>query len=74
MQISQIKSVELDRSVPFNHCVRIKNSLGDSIQVIPVKESNEWEQFQTIFKAWAEHPDFYPEPPTEDEIYERKKK
>ena len=73
MQISQIHSVELDRSVPFNHCVRIKNSIGDSIQVIPVKESNEREQFSLIYKTWAEHPDFNPEPPTERDLYERRK-
>jgi hypothetical protein len=73
MNIKDIKSIELDRSKPFNHVVRIKDITGHSIQVIPVKESNEWEQFQTIFKAWAEHPDFSPEPPTEQELYERRK-
>ena len=58
MKISQIDSIELDRSKPFNHCVRIKDAMGNSIQVVPVKESAGWEQFSVIYKAWAEHPEF----------------
>jgi len=73
VQISQIHSVELDRSRPFEHCVRIKDSHGHSIQVIPVKESNEWEQFKLVYEAWASHPEANFEPPTEQELYERRK-
>ena len=58
MRISQIASIELDREKPFNHCVRIKDSSGNSLQVVPVKESAGWEQFSIIYKAWVSHPEF----------------
>ena len=58
MRISQIDSIELDRSKPFNHCVRIKDAMGNSIQVVPVKESAGWEQFSVIYKAWVSHEEF----------------
>lgn len=58
MNISQIKSIELDRSKAFNHKVLIKDSTGYIMQEIKVEESKGWEQFSLIYKAWAEHPEF----------------
>lgn len=58
MNIRQIKSIELDRSKPFNHKVLIKDETGYVMQEIKVEESKGWEQFALIYKAWCEHPDF----------------
>jgi len=74
MDISQIKSIELDRTVLFDHKVRIKDSLGYDIQVVPVKENVEWEQYMLICQKWMQHPDFNPSQPTTQELYEKRKK
>lgn len=58
MEVSQIKSVELDRTVPFKHCVLIKDATGYIMEMIMVEEAKEWEQFMVIYQAWASHPDF----------------
>ena len=60
-------------TTPFLHRILIKNKLGDIIQSIPVKENAAWEQFEVVYRAWADHPDFSPEPPTEKELYEKRK-
>ena len=73
MNISDIHSIELDMTKAFNHCIRIKDKSGNSIQVIPVREDVANEQLAVIYKAWASHPDFNPEPPTEQELYEKRK-
>ena len=62
MEINQIKSIELDRSKPFKHCIRVKDATGHTIEIIPVKESTGWEQFNEVWKALCAHPDFHPEP------------
>ena len=74
MEISDIHSVELDMTVPFNHCIRIKDKFGHSIQVVQVKETAANEQLALITSAWLAHPDANPEPPTEEELYEKRKK
>jgi hypothetical protein len=73
MKISDIHSVELDRTKPFNHVIRIKDKHGHSLQVVPVKENVENEQLKLITNAWLNHPDANPEPPTAEELYERRK-
>ena len=72
--ISKIGSIELDRSVPFSHVVRIKDRTGYSLEVIPVQESTGFEQFKLIYESWAKHPDANLSPPTEKELYEGRKK
>jgi len=74
MQVSDIHSVELDMSVPFNHCIRIKDKNGDSLQVVPVKENAGNEQLALITEAWLSSPAARPEPPTEHELYEQRKR
>ncbi len=58
LKISDIRSVELDREKPFHHCIRLKDASGYSLEVIPVNESEEWAQFETVYKAWCQHPHF----------------
>ena len=60
LQISQIKSVELDRSKPFHHVIRLKDANGHSLEVIPVNESTGYEQFKAVYIAWASHESFNP--------------
>jgi len=74
MEVSDIHSVELDMSVPFNHCIRIKNKHGESLQVVPVKENAGNEQLRLITESWLSHPNANPKPPTEHELYEKRKK
>lgn len=64
MDIKDIASIELNREELFNHKILIKDNTGYVLEEIPVKENNEWESFMLIYKSWAEHPDFSPEPPT----------
>ena len=73
MEVNDIHSVELDMSKPFNHCIRIKDKSGHSLQVIPVKENAGNEQLRLITEAWLAHPRANPEPPTEEELYEKRK-
>ncbi len=61
-QISKIVSVELDRSRNFRHCIRFKDATGHTMEIIKVKESTGYEQFETVWKALCAHPDFHPEP------------
>lgn len=58
MTISQIKSIELDRSKPFEHRVIFRSKTGHILEVIAVKETTAWEEFEIIYKAWCNHPDF----------------
>ena len=58
MEISDIKSIELDRSVMFRHCIRIKDTTEHTIELIPVKENVGWEQFKEVVFAWTTHPDY----------------
>jgi len=58
MKIAEVKSLELDRTVAFNHCIRFKDVNGKTLELIKVKESVEWEQFKIIYTAWCKHPDF----------------
>lgn len=52
-QINKITSIELDRSKPFRHVIRIKQ--GDfTLETIPVKETNGNEVLQIVTKAWLE--------------------
>jgi len=74
MNVSDIHSVELDMEKPFNHCIRIKDKTGYSLQVIPVKENVGNEQLRLITEAWLSHPAASPEPPTEHELYEKRKR
>ena len=73
MEIADIHSVELDMSVPFNHCIRIKDKFGDSLQVVPVKENAGNEQLALITEAWLSSPEARPEPPTVEELYNKRK-
>ena len=73
MQISDIGSVELDRTVAFSHRILIKDKTGHILQSVPVKENVEWEQLMKITDAWLSNPLAHPEPPTEQELYERRK-
>ena len=74
MDVSDIHSVELDMTKPFNHCIRIKDKHGDSLEVIPVKENVASEQLALVTHAWLSHPEANPKPPTEHELYEKRKK
>ena len=58
MNISEIASIELDRTVMFRHCIRIKDRTGHTIELIPVKENVEWEQFQEVVHAWTKHKEY----------------
>jgi len=50
-QLTDITSVELDRSKPFKHVIRLKN--GDTtLEVIPVTETQGDAMLQKITKAW----------------------
>jgi len=60
MRISDVKSIELDRSVPFKHCIRLKNGIGETLELIPISETGGWEKFIEVTKAWENHPDFNP--------------
>ncbi len=60
MEIKDIKSVELDRSVPFKHVIRLKDATGHSLEVIPVNEADGYAQFTVVYKAWVNHKDFHP--------------
>ena len=60
MKISNVKSVELDRSTPFNHKIIFRDRAGYPLEEIQVKESNGWEQFEIVISAWTDHPDFNP--------------
>ncbi len=60
MEIKNVKSIELDRSIPFRHVVKLKDSTGHTLETIPVNESTGWEQFSLIYKSWCNHPDFHP--------------
>ena len=73
MQVSDIHSVELDMTTPFHHCIRIKDKNGDSLQVVPVKESAGNEQLALITEAWLSSPEARPEPPTVEELYNKRK-
>ena len=58
MDISTIASVELDRSVPFHHTIRIKDHTGFTMETIPVNDSTGWEQFEEVWVALCKHPEF----------------
>ena len=58
MEISDIASIELDRTRPFKHKILIKDSTGYVLQEISVTETAGWEKLATVYKAWVEHPDF----------------
>jgi len=73
MDVSDIHSVELDMTTPFHHVIRIKDKAGNSLEVIPVKENVASEQLALVTQAWLSHPGANPEPPTEQELYERRK-
>jgi len=73
MQVEDIHSVELDMTTPFRHVIRIKDKTGHSLQVVPVKENAGNEQLALITNAWLSHPKAQPNPPTEQELYERRK-
>jgi len=72
MNISDIHSIELDRSKPFNHMILFKDSNDKIIDKIKVKESAGFEQFKVVYEAWCNHPDFSPEPPTVDDLYKKR--
>lgn len=58
MRIVDVASIELDRSKPFNHRVIFRDETGHALEIVKVKETTAWEEFQIIYKAWCEHPDF----------------
>jgi len=60
MNIADVKSIELDRSVPFKHCIRLKDATGYTLETIPISETAGWEKFVEITKAWENHPDYNP--------------
>ncbi len=60
MKISQVASIELDRTTPFRHEVLFKDVHGYVLDRVPVEESKGWEQFSLIYQKWASHPDFNP--------------
>jgi len=74
MQIARIKSIELNREKLFDHKIVIKDKDGWVLDTISVKEHNENEVFKMVVQKWLSHPSSQPEPPTEQELYERRKK
>ena len=58
LEISDIRSIELDRSTPFHHCIRMKDASGHSLEIIKVNEVDGWAQFVHVYKAWSSHKDF----------------
>ncbi len=58
MEIRDIHSIELDRSKPFNHVIRIKDRNEDTLQEIPVSEVAGYEKLMVVVKAWSEHWDY----------------
>ena len=60
MRISDVRSVESDRSRPFRHCINLKDCTGHILESIPINETAGWEKFVEITKAWENHPDYNP--------------
>jgi len=58
MKLEDINSIELDRSVAFNHVINIKDKDDWIIEKIPVKENNGYEVLMLIVKKWTEHPSY----------------
>ncbi len=61
MNVGQIKSIELDRTKPFNHEILFKDNVGSVIDRMKVDESKGWEQFKLVYGAWVSHEDFLPQ-------------
>jgi len=58
MEIKDIKSLELDRTKAFQHCIRFKDYAGMTMEVLMVNDSEEWAQFEKVYRAWVNHPDY----------------
>jgi hypothetical protein len=58
MKISQIRSIELDRSRAFKHRIIFYDDIGYELDSISVTEVAGWEKFNEVYKAWCKHPDF----------------
>jgi len=58
MKISDIVSIELDRSKPFSHVIRIKDKAENTLQEIPVSEVAGYEKLMVVVNAWTNHKDY----------------
>ncbi len=58
MEIRDIHSIELDRSSPFRHCIRVKDKAENTLQEIPVSEVAGYEKLMVVVNAWQNHKDY----------------
>lgn len=52
MEINQISSIELDRTKPFAHVIKMKDEHGYVLEEVKVLESNGNEVLAKITEAW----------------------
>ncbi len=53
MELHEITSIELDRTLPFEQCIRLK--IGEHTEeLLPVKQTNATYMFGVIYKKWIE--------------------